>query len=146
MQSFKIDNFVRENPGVPPPRFHSLTDSEGSALVERLLANVGPPQGTTQEVMRWLSEQATPLTEVDLDQYEVALPELLRRAGIKPCPVLYVQWSALRDIDRFESEELARHFYDVWYPSADDIEIFDDTLAWLMFVRHYGGVAVWQAH
>ena len=96
--------------------------------------------------MRWLSEQATPLTEVDLDQYEVALPELLRRAGIKPCPVLYVQWSALRDIDRFESEELARHFYDVWYPSADDIEIFDDTLAWLMFVRHYGGVAVWQAH
>ena len=37
-------------------------------------------------------------------------------------------------------KDLNKHFYDVWYPSSDDIELFDDTLDWIIFVRHYGGV------
>jgi hypothetical protein len=145
MQSFKIENFVRENPGVSPPRFQSLTDSEASTLVERLLTSAGQPKGTRREIMQCLSEQATPLTDVNLDEDEVALHELFSRTGIKFGPVVYVQWGPLREIDRFETEELARYFYDVWYPSADDIEMFDDTTAWVIFVRHYGGVEVWQA-
>jgi hypothetical protein len=145
MQSFKIENFVRENPGLSPPRFQHLTDSEASALAERLLTRAGRPKGTPSEVIRWLSEQATPLGGLNLNENEVALHELFRRAGIKPGPVVYVEWGTLSDVDRFETDELGRYFYDVWYPSADDIEIFDDTTEWLIFIRHYGGVEVWQA-
>jgi hypothetical protein len=144
MQPFKIENFLRENPGSRPPRFVPLTDSEASELVEKLLVSAGRPNGTPEAIMRWLSERATPLEDVNLDKGKVALQDLFRKSAINPGPVLYVQWGPLRDIDRFQTDELGRYFYDVWYPSADDIEIFDDTLAWLMFVRHYGGVEVWH--
>ncbi len=31
-------------------------------------------------------------------------------------------------------------FSDIWYPSLDDIEIFDLNLNWIVSVRHYGGI------
>ncbi len=102
---------------------------------------MGKPEG----IIQTLSDEATPLAGLNLDQNELRrCARYSKRAGIIPGPVLYVEWGALRDIDRFQTDELDRYFYDVWYPAADDIEIFDDTLNWLVFVRHYGGVEVWR--
>ncbi len=68
------------------------------------------------------------------------LAQLFTKCGIVPGPVLYLEWGPLREIDCFQMKDLNKHFYDVWYPSSDDIELFDDTLDWIIFVRHYGGV------
>jgi hypothetical protein len=82
---------------------------------------------------------------VDLDQQRIGLREVFCKCGITPAPTVYVEWGPLCEIDRFQIEDLFKHFWDVWYPSADDIEIFDDTFDWIVFVRHYGGVEVWRA-
>ena len=144
MEAFKIGNFIRENPGSPPPKFVALKASEVGEFAEKLLTTSGQPKGTPEDLIRWLSAHADPVQGVNLDEGDMPLRKVFDRSGITPGPVLYVEWGSLRDIDRFETEELERLFYDVWYPGADDIEIFDDTLEWLMFVRHYGGVEIWR--
>ena len=144
MQAFKIDNFLQANPGSSPPKFVHLTDAEATQLLKGLLLQAGPPMGTHEEKIRWLSERATLLADVNLERDELALRLLFKELRISPGPGLYLQWGALRDVDRFQTEELDKYFYDVWYPVADDIEIFDDTLAWMIFVRHYGVVEIWR--
>jgi hypothetical protein len=144
MQEFKIENFQRENPGVSPPRFTPLTDAEEEHVRGRLMVAVGQPNGTPEEIIVEVLKKAVPLEGVNLDKEETPLHEVFGKAQISPAPVLYVEWGALRNIDRFRTDDLDRHFYDVWYPVADDIEIFDDSMSWLMFIRHYGGVEVWR--
>ena len=144
MQEFKIENFLRENPGASPPHFTPLTDAEVQDVAERLMIAAGRPKGTPEEIISGLLQEAVPLEGVNLDKEETPLHEVFKKAHISPAPVLYVEWGALRNIDRFHTDDLDRHLYDVWYPAADDIEIFDDTLSWLIFIRHYGGVEVWQ--
>jgi len=141
MDAFKLENFVQENPGATPPRFAKLSAPESRELTERLLVNAGQPKGTPQDILRKLSSLAKSL-DIDISEVETSLLELFWKSGISPGASLYVQWGPFRDIDRFQTDELIRYFYDVWYPGADDIKIFDDSLAWAMFVRHYGGVEV----
>ena len=143
MQQFKIENFLRENPGIPAPKFRPLTDLEVSELVGRLLLKAGSPRGTPQEIMLWFSGHASPIPDIDLDKNEVPLKDLFAKAGITPSSLLYLQWGALRDIDQFKADDLFKYLYEVWYPGADDVEIFDDSLAWMMLLRHYGIVEVW---
>jgi len=39
-----------------------------------------------------------------------------------------------------EFDDLFKFFSDIWYPSLDDIEIFDINLNWIISVRHYGDI------
>ncbi len=144
MRAFKIDNLLRDHPGVPLPHFMPLADSEACALLQKLALKSDRPDGTARDVTWWLSQRATSLAGIDLDQSQVCLTELFERSNIVPSAAVYVQWSP-KEIDRFQTEDLGAYFYDVWYPSADDIEIFDDSLSWMMFIRHYGGVEIWRA-
>jgi hypothetical protein len=144
VQSFKIENFLRDNPGSIPPQCVSLTDDEVRALVDRLLAKAGHPDGPPQAILTHLFEDSTPVADLDPDQEEPNLGGVFDKCGIRPGPTVYVGWGPLSDIDRFQIEDLVRYFYDVWYPSADDIDIFDETCEWIVIVRHYGSVHVWR--
>ncbi|WP_234399978.1 hypothetical protein [Campylobacter concisus] len=37
-------------------------------------------------------------------------------------------------------DDLSKFFSDIWYPSLNDIEIFDINLNWIISVRHYGAI------
>lgn len=34
--------------------------------------------------------------------------------------------------------ELDKYFYDIWFPIADDIDLFDKSLSWILSIRHDG--------
>ena len=129
MQAFKIETYLRDNPTSRPPQFTRLTEPEVTDITERLLTAAGRHKAKPKEIIQVLLDEATPIEGLNLDQNELPLREVFRIAGISPGPALYVQWEAFRDIDRFQIDELDRRFYDVWYPAADDIEIFDVELA-----------------
>jgi hypothetical protein len=144
VQSFKTVNFLRENPGSLPPQFVPLAEGEAREVVDRLLSRAGRPEGRPEAVLGHLLQHSIPLADVNLDQQEIDLREIFNKCGIVPGSCTYVEWGPLREIDRFQTEDLIKHFYDVWYPSANDIELFDDAFDWMVFVRHYGGVQVWR--
>ena len=37
-----------------------------------------------------------------------------------------------------------KYFDDIWYPDSDDIDIFDQTLSWILTVLHNGDVKILQ--
>lgn len=39
-------------------------------------------------------------------------------------------------------KDLTEHFDYIWYPGPDDIEIFDDSLSWILSVDHGGYLRV----
>ena len=144
MESFKIENFLRDNPGLPALPFVTLTEIEAGEIWKKLALRAGRPDDTPNGLIQWIERQTQSLPDVNIEETEILLAELFIKSGIDPLPVLYVHWNGPMAIDRLRAVDLAKHFYDVWYPSVDDIEVFDDSLDWVMFVRHYGGVEIWR--
>lgn len=53
---------------------------------------------------------------------------------------VYINWHRFDKIDQMQFPDLMGHFDDIWYPGADDIDIFDDSLNWVASVSHFGNV------
>ena len=144
MQAFKLENFSRAHPDTDPPEFSPLTASEEASEVAKLLKQAQHSTGSPEELLRQLAKQAQPIATVNLDERPIELRRVFEMCGISPESVLFVQWGPFRNIDRFNRVELEKYFYDIWYPAADDIELFDGTAKWIIFVAHYGAVRVWR--
>ncbi len=63
------------------------------------------------------------------------------RCEIVPEDELFVQWRIFQEVDKFRRVDLEREFYSIWYPTSDDIEVFDGTLKWIVFVSHHGSIS-----
>ena len=50
---------------------------------------------------------------------------------------VYIDWGRFNDIDEMNADDFNSVFHDLWYPSSDDIEVFDKTLSWVLLVRHF---------
>ena len=51
-----------------------------------------------------------------------------------------INFNKFESIDILRFDDLFKFFSDIWYPSLDDIEIFDINLNWIISVRHYGDI------
>ena len=49
-----------------------------------------------------------------------------------------INFNKFESIDILHFDDLLKFFSDIWYPSLDDIEIFDINLSFIFSVRHYG--------
>jgi hypothetical protein len=59
-------------------------------------------------------------------------PELLR-------PVL-LNWGHWEEMDRMNCGVVVEHFDFLWYPKADDLDILDEELRWIVSVDHDGWI------
>ena len=51
-----------------------------------------------------------------------------------------INFNKFESIDILHFDDLSKFFSDIWYPSLDDIEIFDINLSFIFSVRHYGAI------
>lgn len=141
MQTFKIDNFKKEKPGHAFPRFESLGVKETEAVRADLASRLGLPQTVDPlELIRCVGQRARVLRDVDADEASFDIAEALRVEGIRPRPDVYVNWYRFDEIDRMRFDDLAQNFDDVWYPTSDDIDIFDSSFSWILSIDHEGTV------
>jgi hypothetical protein len=82
-----------------------------------------------------------PLEGVSAEEVRFDLSETIRSVGIAPLERVYVNWYRYDDIDEIALANLSLYFSAIWYPSSDDIEVFDETCKWIVAVSHYGAVA-----
>ena len=61
-------------------------------------------------------------------------------SATQPAATVYINWRHFESLDEMAFVALAKYFDDIWYAGADDIDIFDDTLSWVLSVRHDGEV------
>lgn len=57
---------------------------------------------------------------------------------------LFVNWYRYDEIDIFKAGDLSTYFDDIWFPDVDDIDIFDNSLDWIVTIRHDGQVFIFD--
>lgn len=139
MDQFKVENFHRVNPGKTFPAWESLPPGQCSSLMERIAERVGlqPPVDTLVLVEK-LNEMASDVVRLESDTTRLDLQKIFQSLKIESLKRVYINWYRFDDIDMMALLDLRLHLEDIWYPASDDIDIFDDTLKWILSITHYG--------
>ena len=141
MEAFKITLFEQEHAG-SFPAFRSLPPAEGRAWQARLATQFGlTASGTAGEFERALASRQTYYPAANAEQNFALLPTLTA-LGIAPLSELFINWARFEAVDAFQTADVAHYFDDLWYPVADDIDLFDASLNWLVSIRHDGVISV----
>jgi hypothetical protein len=141
MDEFKRRAFRENHPGVAFPEFYTLKTEEASAIRRTLTEKLGIPiDSDPLTLVRRLLEVETPIGGFDARSDTFNLADAIRGAGIQAPSQVLVNWYRFDRIDQFALKDLIDYFTDIWYPSTDDIDIFDRSCAWTLSIMHYGAV------
>lgn len=143
MEQVKIDNFIRENTRKDFPSYTPIANQECIDIRFSLAKNL---------MLSPLSDNATLVNEVDKkgkicsgirgDSHDFDLKKVFSSLDICWSDYVYLNWYRYDDIDKMKFIDIANYFDDLWYPDADDIDIFDETLTWIFSVSHSGQIKI----
>jgi hypothetical protein len=140
VEEFKIENFEQEYGANSFPAFRSLACEEANHTLISLKRRLGlPDELNAQDVLKAIDLRSNVVDGVDATEEAFDLRAVLRGLEFSAAMV-FVNWYRFDRIDEFETEDLCKYFGDIFYPSADDLEILDSSLTWLVSIRHYGAV------
>jgi hypothetical protein len=143
MERFKIENFEQEHGVNSFPAFRSLTREEADQTLSSLKRRIGlPDELSAQDVLHAIDRKSVDVDGVDATEDAFDLRSVLGRLGFsaEKAFVTFVNWYRFDRIDEFGTEDLCSFFDDIFYPEADDLDILDVNLTWLVSIRHYGAV------
>ena len=135
MEKFKIELFEKEYKNAFP-EFEELNVSECQNLIDSIseLYNFEKDKISSNLI------NVLNYTKIDVNE-NFDLIFTLNSLGILHSEYIFIDWYDFKRIDRMKLLDFAKHFHDIWYPIADDINIFDSTLKWILFIRHDGILA-----
>jgi hypothetical protein len=142
MHEVKIKNFEALHPGTSFPRHRHLDVVECELLRATMASNLRLAGGSTAlEILQALEARAIDIQDVMPSEESFCFAELFRRLQLESINI-YVNWSSFDDIDEMALTTFSDAFDDLWYPSSDDIEIFDQSQKWVLLVRHFDVVQI----
>jgi len=115
-----------------------LSEDDTLNLLERLFCKY--KSNDIISLMRNLLSIETFLPNVYADG-NLKLNDLFTHLRITPKSEIYVNWYRFNDVDLFDIQDLDRCFYDIWFPFSDDIDLFDNSLDWMISIRHDGAIS-----
>ena len=133
MDEFKISLFETEHKA-SFPQYRELTKLEGQKLADEISKKFNI--NILNFEMDLAAKQSFYNESDSLESFK--LIDTLRGIGIIPMKEIFVNWYKFERLDVFNAVDLDKYFYDIWFPSADDIDIFDESLKWVVSIRHDG--------
>lgn len=141
MDKIKIDNFRKVHHGVDFPKYVSLDTAVTKKIQSLIAQKLGLEiYSDGLALVRKIDSLGELCAGIDAASEEFSLRKALFHEGIKSSGDVYVNWYRYDTIDKIGLDDFDRYFDDVWYPSVDDIDVFDDSLAWVLSVSHDGKV------
>jgi hypothetical protein len=139
MEKIKLDNFEKEHHAYNFPEYVTLSKNACSVVVQSLqekfnLTNIS--DGLM--LVKAINSLAKPCKVLSYVGENFDIIAFLNDCGIDAADDVYINWHRYDKIDQLNRDLLARHFYDIWYPDVDDIDVFDDSLSWILSIRHDG--------
>lgn len=145
MHDLKRKNFEEAHSGIPFPQIVTLGNEETRQLRSRIAQRLGCPADDGLTLVSGLAARSVLVEGANAESEGFKLLGILWTLRIRPeQPMVYVNWYRFDQIDRLTLEDLAEYFGDLWYPSSDDIDIFDDSCDWIVSVGHSGDVRLVQ--
>ena len=135
MDQIKLENFRKEY-GFEMPIIRSLPAGECLKIRENLLHKF-----SLNDIDEFFKiDKFSKLDGFNADEENFDLKTAFSKLGIATQNEICINFNKFESIDIFRFGDLDKFFSDIWYPSLDDIEIFDLNLNWIVSVRHYGGI------
>ena len=136
-----MQNFALEHPGLTFPVFRPLNAQEvekvRASIAKRLSLN---PSMSPLDLVRMIFEMAEIIPNISAEDDNFNLKDVLRRLGIEANAKVCINWYRLDTIDEISLDDLTRYFDDIWYPAVDAIDVFDDTLEWILCIGYSGEI------
>ena len=139
MENVKIDNFQKAFPDQEFPPFSHLNiqiATKFKVLLGRKLGIANPADGL--ELIRKLVATGTAHPEYGVVEDVLSLGQVLASTNLSRPESVYLNWHRFDDIDSLKTVDFEAYFPDIWYPSADDLDVFDDSLKWILTITHNG--------
>ena len=133
MDQIKLENFRKEH-GFEIPIVRSLLPGECIKIRENLLHKF-----SLNDIDDFFKiDKFSKLDGFNADEENFDLKTAFSELGIAMPNEICINFNKFESIDILRFDDLSKFFSDIWYPSLDDIEIFDINLNWIISVRHYG--------
>ena len=133
MDQIKLENFRKEH-GFEMPIVRSLSAGECLKIRENLLRKF-----SLNDIDEFFKiDKFSKLDCFNADEVNFDLNALFNELNVATPNEICINFNKFESIDILRFDDLFKFFSDIWYPSLDDIEIFDINLNWIISVRHYG--------
>ena len=144
MEEFKINHYERINGKGSFPSCRSLSEHESASVRERMAHSLGScGKASGIEILQRLLAIGEEVGTVDACAGHFDLQKVFEKCGITCSEEVMINWYRFDRIDVIETQQMISHFDDIWYPSSDDIDIFDWSMRWVISIEHHGAVRCW---
>lgn len=133
MDDFKIELFESEY-DISFPFYKSVEEAKCESFIKVISQKYNINVSNLESELMLLQSFYEDSNALD----EFKLMDTLAKLEINPLINVYINWYRFKDIDELNLNDLDKYFYDIWFPSADDIDIFDENLNWILSIRHDG--------
>ena len=135
MDQIKLENFRKEH-GFEIPIVRSLSNDECIKIRENLLHKF-----SLDDIDEFFKiDKFSRLDGFNADEEIFDLKAVFGKLNIATPNEICINFNKFESIDILHFDDLSKFFSDIWYPSLDDIEIFDINLSFIFSVRHYGAI------
>lgn len=125
------------------PSFRKLNVEECLNIVSSLIQKFNLPENISSlDLIKYIAQLGDLIPNLDTEDPGFNLIKLLKSYNITQNKNIFIDWYRFDNIDEMSLDDLSKHFDDIWYPSSDDITIFDSSLNWFLFIYHYGCVSL----
>lgn len=137
MEAFKLVNFKHEH-NTNMPIVRSIEGSECEAVCRSLFRNWHV--NTLEEFFKKEEQEFVLLDDINAEDDDLDWNKVFNSIGIPVPNEVFINFERFNNIDVFLFKYFCKYFDDIWYPAADDIEVFDVSFNWIVSVKHYGAV------
>ena len=135
MDQIKLENFCKEY-GFKMPIIRRLLPDECLKIRENLLHKF-----SLNDIDEFFKiDKFNKFDGFSADEANFDLNSLFGKLNIATSNEICINFNKFESIDILHFDDLSKFFSDIWYPSLDDIEIFDLKLSFIISVRHYGAI------
>lgn len=142
MDPHKILNFEKENYR-KFPFIKNLSKLEAHEIsIESQRKIMMKYNECSQDLCVFIDKNAIYVEHFDANEIKECfdLKLLFNYIDIKYSEYVYINWYKFDDIDQMKFDDFCMFFDYIWYPSSDDIEIFDESLSWIILIHHTGDI------
>lgn len=143
MEEIKIKNYESDHLGQSFPSFATLGRKDCADKAAAIATKFNIPNGLPGlELVKKISSLSEVCAEFDANQANFRMSSVLTSKGIVPNGWIYLNWYRFDKIDKILIVDFEEYFHDIWYPDSDDVDVFDESLDWILSIGHDGRVKV----
>jgi len=141
MEKRNIEGFENAFPGKIFPEFRSLGDAEMQSIRATIKRSLSLPETFDKlQLVHAIAERTKFCEGYDANDECFSLEKFLKEAGISVEAKVFINFRQFDEVDELYFDDVERFFQYMWYPASDDIDIFDNTLSWIVSISHDGEV------